>query len=154
MRHADAHIHGNSEIFLSLEDTALTIDISAPRANFARADGSLLTEDDVSDALAEDLVSLPDAARCSIASLHLDQTGDGSHHHDDHPHESDDDGGGHSDYLLTLSYSCDAPDALRELDFVLFSNFTGFETAKVIFMSGPDMVATTLNPEKTKVAHP
>ncbi|MAP94337.1 MAG: hypothetical protein CMK07_05240 [Ponticaulis sp.] len=102
-RQARAHVHGMGEALVVVEGESLFLEISAPKANFVSADGEAITfgastELSMSDSAfpvsADDILSLPNSAKCSVSDVTLAlETVDGGHDaHDDHDaHEHDDD---------------------------------------------------------------
>lgn len=178
IRHAGAHVHGKGEAFISLSGTRLTFDLTAPKANFALADGGFANASGENMPALADLISVTPAAKCEQESLkievltiggtehegHDDHDEDHQEHADDHDehmdhddedgHHDEDDHTGHQDFLLSGKMTCAAPDKLKSVELTLFETFTGFESLNVVFTTDDDMLATTLGPNKTKVNRP
>lgn len=173
VRHANAHTHGVGEAILTLQGQTLSLQMSAPLANFAgRSDSGDASESGIDNLAADLVLDLPESARCEINALSAEREGDeadhhhedaehdhdeDAHHHEDDEHTTDDDHSdhsGHTDIMLTLVANCAKPDKIKDIDFSLFDTWSGFITLKTTFLTETGATAKSLTKSSSSITRP
>lgn len=180
-RSGEAHVHGNGEIAVVLEDDLLTIALVSPMYNiigFERAPENAEEEAALAEvrALLADgpaLFVLDASAGCTFEGAdltfsdeHAHGSGDGESadehaDHDDHgeddegyPPEAPNGGEGYRDLDAAWTWTCTNPDALGSVEARLFTLFERFETIEAIIYRGEAARAETLSPSNTSIELP
>lgn len=144
-RHADAHVHGISQLTFAVAGNTVEIQLTAPGFDIVGFE-SISSEEhhDQLDAALEKLAGQPmwrfnNSAQCKITGSHTTDSfhAEGSDHkehdhkrHDHHDH-SEHDHGEHLDITATYTYSCKQPAKLASLSTDLFNQFPNAQTINV-----------------------
>lgn len=158
LRSADSHMHGGATLALALDGDILSVELESPLYNlvgFERAPDTDAQRTEVEQAerkLAspENLIAFNPEAGCrpdAIApiSLFADGGHDGDHkadhgddhRHDDHDSDQDDDEhdeSTHRDALVTYTFTCTDPSALRRANVDLLNAFPLMEEVDVVYL--------------------
>lgn len=66
--------------------------------------------------------------------------------HDDHADHDEDEEGGHSEFRVSYTYTCEAPDQLTSVSISAFDQFAGLESLQLNAVTAGGQSATTLTP--------
>ena len=121
----EAHVHGLSDLAVSLDGNSVSISVEGALANFD-LDETLRTLDDTTP-YSDNLVALVggectrDQADVSIRPI-----------------------GDHGNLMVDLVYSCADISALEAIDVIAFETFTGFEEVNAVILTDTGQTASTL----------
>ncbi|MCI4645898.1 MAG: DUF2796 domain-containing protein [Hyphomonadaceae bacterium] len=142
----EAHEHGVAEAALVLQDDVLTLSIDTPLSSFGVREAAPETEAQQAevDALRDALVS-PDTVFSVNAEAGCGLTeSDVAFRHS----------GDHGSATLTYTFQCDAPGALDEIGFNLFSAYPGFEEIEAVILNGTAQSVGHITEQVPMVAWP
>lgn len=126
----EAHVHGKSDLAVSLDGASVSISLEGALANFG---------------LDETIRDLPDTAPYTDGVVAL-QGGDCSR---DSASASIRPIGDHGNLMIDLTYTCAAIDDLTGIDVTGFANFSGFEEVDAVVLTDAGQTADTLTGAKT-----
>ncbi|WP_375741265.1 DUF2796 domain-containing protein [Pseudomonas boanensis] len=139
----ETHEHGIARLNAALDGNTLELELDSPAMNLVGFEHAARSASDKAKAAAarEELVQplvlfgIPNAAICAVASQELESPlFDDEPHHDDEPHEDHAKGHEHEHSNVHAHYqmTCQAPDALQQLDLTqLFKRFPATEKIQV-----------------------
>ena len=140
-REAGAHVHGAVDIAIVKTDSNVSVEFRSPLFNVRGFEHPPTTADQTQASAAamsalkdpQNIVLLTGAAACrATSSAKIELAAD----HDDDAHESQPglEHHGHEDLTATYSFSCAAPNQLRDVDITALKTFPRIETANVIYL--------------------
>ncbi len=167
-RAAGSHVHGALEVVVSVDGEIATVELQSAMWNLVGYEHAPTNEIEADRWVATanrlkapaTIVMFPEAAGCTLKSSALGPfaaaAGLGAHddHHDHgdddhdhhHDHGEDHEHGDYHDALLSWTYKCDAPDAIRSVTFPLFERFSGVESAEAALFTSNGQAAGNLTP--------
>ena len=153
-QHGSRHDPGTAQLMLSLTGETLSVQLSAPLANFLKADGSLPSIGQPESGFSfVDLIGLPDAAVCTFISENIEESPyDSTVGHTENASDIPTEAG--SDILIRLAVSCTEPANLDRIALNMFSTYTGFDSVKTAFMANGKVSAKKLTSETPQIERP
>mgnify|MGYP000300674814 CR=1 FL=1 len=151
-REMDAHVHGVSTLELAIEDGMLELSLLSPGMDivgFEYEASSDADKDAVEAAIrallvAENVVTLPDAADCRLTEVlaHLHSDDHAHEDADDHMHEGEnhaegaehdhEEGARHSEFHASYSFACAHPEELTTIGFPFFDTFENAQEIGIV----------------------
>ena len=128
----EAHVHGLSDLAVSLDGARVSVSLEGALANFG-LDESIRELEDVAP-YTDGVVELiggdctRDAAGASIRPI-----------------------GDHGNLMIDLAYTCAAMDALEAVNVTGFANFSGFEEVNAVVLTETGQTAKTLTASETRL---
>ena len=153
-RHHEAHVHGEAELSLIIDETSIAFELKSPALNVLGFEHEPKTEAEeelvhaANEKLSkyENIIFIPDL-KCKVSEFDLDSPYEDEHagesHHDAHDHEED-----HGDYYLSYSLSCKNIDKLETIEVKLFENFEGFESIEAMWINQSEADSAELTKER------
>ncbi len=141
------HVHGKANLSLVIEETALTIEFTAPLHDLAgfehepkdAADRKALAQLREKLKTPQAVVNLPASAGCGTRSATIEGLGSNDHPHDrdddDHPEREDH---GHTDVIATYALTCSALKSVSTVDVTVLTTFPTIISVEVTVL-GPSM---------------
>jgi len=133
-RQLGAHEHGTAALNVAVSDSTLSIEFTAPTANFVGFEHAATTDDQAQAiAQAEDVLAsggmlgLPESAECELTASDVEHEAEGEHADDDHGEHEEHEGeeGTHSEFHALMTYDCRNIGALTHIDVGIFQLFPG-----------------------------
>ena len=177
-RSANAHVHGIAEMRVALDGTTLEIAFEAPGADIVGFEYEATTDEDRAaietaiETLTDpaNVLTLPDAAACTLVAAEAELEGHGDHahddHHDDHDHDANhdhehdahdhadhaDEGGGHSAFHAEYRFDCADPAALDRIALPYFAAFPNAGTVSAEYVTAIGAGAATATTDTPEIA--
>jgi hypothetical protein len=136
-RHHEAHVHGQAEMNILIDDTTFVFEINSPALNLLGfehepgTDAEKETVHKVNKMLLDykNIVAVADMD-CKQSQNQMTAPFDEEDHDHNH-HHGENHGDGHSEYYLFYSLSCKDIKKIEQIKIKLFDNFPGFESVDV-----------------------
>lgn len=168
VRHAAAHVHGEGELSLVVENTEMHLELMMPAHDILgfetiATDAQQKQLDETLAQLESGDLWIPSAqAQCQLVKAQA-KTSNDSHSHDhkhDHGHKHDheqgpecnhDDHGAHMDIMVSYVYECKNTAQLTDLTTQIFKQFPRSEKIRVQGLTDKGSVFTEISPRQPQV---
>ncbi|MEO1641891.1 MAG: DUF2796 domain-containing protein [Pseudomonadota bacterium] len=139
----EAHVHGKGEMAITLDGTTLTVSFESPLASFASFEHEPETPEqrqELQDVRAGFMrvsrnVAINGQAGCEFNTREVAfrHTGD------------------HGSVMVDYGFECATPEELTSVRLRTFDEYPGLETVDVVFLSGDEQKAKTLDPQDNSI---